>query len=144
MEIDCMEYTSACIYADTLTGIHYFVPQSGPVQMDMFFELKPPFSDKEFESIALKTLLHSHKEEPSFHKMTILQRHFNIKSYKKFSENKKYISYGWDIDNGFTVTVWEREKRGSYSYLKDIILGHTFVPEKFTSALKEAIEKSTT
>ncbi|WP_163102794.1 hypothetical protein [Peribacillus alkalitolerans] len=141
-----MEYTLVNIYVDVSSGILYFVPncdtERGIVEMDTFIELKPPYSNKELEKIALSALIMCHKEEPSINKKTVLQRHLKINSYKKFTENKKFISYGWSLVNGgFTVTPFERERQGNgYSGLDTISLGNKLQSGQLAEALTKAIQ----
>ncbi|PLT29281.1 hypothetical protein [Peribacillus deserti] len=140
-----MEYTLVNIYVDVFSGTLYFVPncdtERGIVEMDTFIELKAPYSNRDLEKIALSALILCHKEEPSINKKTVLQRHLKINSYKRFTENKKFISYGWSLDEGFTVTPFERERLGNgYSGLETISLGNKLESGQFAMALTRAVE----
>ena len=140
------EYKMVDIYNDVVNGSCYFVPYTdmdyGIEQMDLIFELSPPFTDQALEDMANKVLNLCHKAE-TFDTITPLQRLLKIKSYKKSTENKKMITYIWRKKTGYFIGIMEREKGGGYSLIEEAPIGKKIIPGDLANAIKNGFKRAT-
>jgi len=140
------DYKMVDIYNDVVNGSFYFVPYTdmeyGIVQMDLIFELSPPFTDQALEDMANKVLNLCHKAE-SFDTITPLQRLLKIKSYKKYTENKKMITFIWRKKTGYFIGIMEREKGGGYSLIEEASIGKKIIPGELANVIKNGFKRAT-
>jgi len=146
------DYEYIGLYIDK-NDILYAVPTGGNFKLDINADidilkiLEPPYSDNDIEKFVFGTLdLCYTKENEDINAAHPLEKHFGVKRWSAAVRNLKYLNVSWSKDNGYSVNPSNKIKGGGYTEIKGRtkLLGHAPQPGEMASAVKQAIEESTT
>ncbi len=143
-------YRDLSIYADPDDNL-IIIPtghspkRGGLIELNLPVQLLSPYSDIELEKVINQTLDRCFSIIPEDDKMTPIEKFLSIKGYSRAVKERRFISFFWNVDEGYRITPTKKESRQGYCSMIDkaIRLGLNPKEGEIAKAIREAMKLST-
>lgn len=140
-----LTYKSIAIYIDSEQNLILIPNGLSPQELirgiDMVYELKYPYIDDELEQMLLDVLEVSFSIVPEDTNTTVLESFLGIKGYSKAIRGRKYISFEWLKDKGFSFIPTTKKTNG-FLFSESITIGKNIQKGDLAASFKRALELS--
>jgi hypothetical protein len=119
----------------------------GTMSIDAVTELKIPYADSAIEDTIHMAFNKCFSKKPDYGRVSVVERYFGIRGFKKATANMKLVTVIWNKDKGYRVVASQKESiKGGYIPLlkQEINLGKEIKTGDIARAIKEAIKISST
>ncbi len=144
-------YRYVTIYADLNNNLIIFPTGNSPtrgttVDLDIPVQLFNPYTDEELEKVIFQAMDLCFSIIPDDNdKVTPIEKLLKIKGYAKTVKERRFISFFWNVDEGYRITPTKKESRQGYCSMVDkaIRLGLNPREGEIAKAIREAMKLST-
>ncbi|WP_033166102.1 hypothetical protein [Clostridium sp. KNHs205] len=144
-------YRYVSIYADPQNNLIIIPTGCSPtrgttVDLDLAVQLLQPYTDQELERMIYQIMDECFSVIPDDEdKVTPIEKLLKIKGYSRAVKERRFISFLWDIDEGYIITPTKKVPRQGYCHMvdKSFRLGMNPKEGEIAKAIREAMKLST-